>query len=544
MKYILSTLIILLSLASARAQSTRVQATVTVTNCATAGDYVSLNGGASRYFIEAPSNVSTNIQQTNSITQTATNLFVNLGTWPVQGMTLAWVSTNSFVIGGPVNGTLTFTASGTWATITSQTNTLTDMRIVRVPMSADGVRTNVASQLVSDLGVYSTNAFAVGSTTLSNYAALTGNQTLSNKTLVNTVLTNWSSPGTGAESFCAGTNADASGQYSVAIGNSAKSTASSSVALGYGATAAGGIAIGTGAASGSTGIAIYGSSTNQASIAVGVSAGLQGNGQYSTAVGYSANSVGNSASAYGYESAAAGDYACAFGLRASAAGDNATAIGYQSSAAYDNSFAIGGTATASDQMMFGKPTIYGYNMLDFVTGGIYTNATYYGTIGTLTGGTLTNTTLTNVVSLSGTSTALTNGVYWSPALSSPAITNSTTYGSQSVNGNVKWIGSTATTVAGNNTLAVDGKTWVKVSSSGSSAWTLMSMSGGSDGKVVVVYNATGQNMTVAHESGVESTAGNRIVTMTGSDEVTSGNGAATLIYDTGASRWILISINK
>ena len=48
-------------------------------------------------------------------------------------------------------------------------------------------------------------------------------------------------------------------------------------------------------------------------------------------------------------------------------------------------------------------------------------------------------------------------------------------------------------------------------------------------------------MTLAHESGTEATAGNRIITMTGSDVATTGNGSAVLLYDSTASRWILIA---
>jgi hypothetical protein len=51
-------------------------------------------------------------------------------------------------------------------------------------------------------------------------------------------------------------------------------------------------------------------------------------------------------------------------------------------------------------------------------------------------------------------------------------------------------------------------------------------------------------MTLAYESGIEGTAGNRIITMTGSDYATPGNGAATLIYSSSSARWIVLNLEQ
>jgi hypothetical protein len=67
------------------------------------------------------------------------------------------------------------------------------------------------------------------------------------------------------------------------------------------------------------------------------------------------------------------------------------------------------------------------------------------------------------------------------------------------------------------------------------------MAGGRDGKFLILLNQTGQNMTVAHDSGTDPTAANRIYSMTGADQTTTGNGAATFIYSAAAARWIMIS---
>lgn len=64
-----------------------------------------------------------------------------------------------------------------------------------------------------------------------------------------------------------------------------------------------------------------------------------------------------------------------------------------------------------------------------------------------------------------------------------------------------------------------------------------------DGKIIYIVNQTGQNMTIAHQSGTDPTAANRIITMTGADRATTGNGTATLIYSASASRWLLIGFD-
>ena len=64
-----------------------------------------------------------------------------------------------------------------------------------------------------------------------------------------------------------------------------------------------------------------------------------------------------------------------------------------------------------------------------------------------------------------------------------------------------------------------------------------------DGKLAIVLNQTGYDMTVAHQYGVEPTAANRIIALTGADRTTTGNGAAIFLYSAAAARWILISFD-
>jgi|LakMenEpi12Oct12_1017442.scaffolds.fasta_scaffold01614_1 hypothetical protein len=77
---------------------------------------------------------------------------------------------------------------------------------------------------------------------------------------------------------------------------------------------------------------------------------------------------------------------------------------------------------------------------------------------------------------------------------------------------------------------------------GSTATTLNGITAGRDGQILMLWNNTGQNMTVTHES-ASASAANRIVTATGSNFVTTGNGSAFFIYDAGLSRWMKLAGN-
>lgn len=97
---------------------------------------------------------------------------------------------------------------------------------------------------------------------------------------------------------------------------------------------------------------------------------------------------------------------------------------------------------------------------------------------------------------------------------------------------------------GNNAGVVVGtNTFVQVSGP-SGAFTLNGFTGSPnrDGHVVKILNRTGQNMTIANDSGTEPVAANRIYTLTGADVGPStGDCIATFIYSAADSRWILES---
>lgn len=102
---------------------------------------------------------------------------------------------------------------------------------------------------------------------------------------------------------------------------------------------------------------------------------------------------------------------------------------------------------------------------------------------------------------------------------------------------------TAITGAGNHTLNPGNGTFVKIGAL-SADGILVGISGGADGRLLIVYNSdTADELRVAHDSGDEGTAGNRIYTMTGTNVDITARGSAMFIYDANASRWIVLNIS-
>lgn len=72
------------------------------------------------------------------------------------------------------------------------------------------------------------------------------------------------------------------------------------------------------------------------------------------------------------------------------------------------------------------------------------------------------------------------------------------------------------------------------------AFSVAGFQHGSTGRLLIVFNATSQDMTITHES-LSSTAANRINTCTGSDVGMTAQSSAMFFWDPNTSRWILIS---
>lgn len=218
-----------------------------------------------------------------------------------------------------------------------------------------------------------------------------------------------------------------------------------------------------------------------------------------TAVGNLAYSGDVGDAAFGYQAKASGSSSTAIGYGAQATDISASAFGHGAASAYQFSTAIGNIAqaTTTHQVMLGTASEY----VD-VPGKFSPH-----------GG------ISNFWTLPGTNAL--------PAGSDIA------FGRYAV-----------TSLANGNNAAVPVGTNIFVQVSGpTGAFTINGIAGGRDGKWIVIVNRTGQNMTIANDSGTDPTAANRIYTMTGADRTTTGDGSCTLIYSATDSRWLVLTFD-
>ena len=86
-----------------------------------------------------------------------------------------------------------------------------------------------------------------------------------------------------------------------------------------------------------------------------------------------------------------------------------------------------------------------------------------------------------------------------------------------------------------------GKSFLRITAGPAAPFVICGISGGRDGRRLVVYNTIAQNMTIANDSGVDPVTANRILTCTGADITITNQGCVTLIYSVDDGRWIVTS---
>jgi hypothetical protein len=229
---------------------------------------------------------------------------------------------------------------------------------------------------------------------------------------------------------------------------------------------------------------------------------------------FSSPGSGANSEQYGISALASGAQSFAAGYFAQAAGANAAAIG-TANAGGDNSTAVGVSA----------------NVPSTSPGGTALGNT------AVVGSTHTNSTAIGANSLTTAKSQIMVGTQ-NEYVHFPGNTKF------AGNTELRWARFPITSLAtGNNAaVAVGTNTFVEVSGPGA-AFTINGIAGGSDGKFLIILNQTGFNMSIAHESGTDPTAANRITSMTGADRATTGNGSAQFIYSGAASRWILLGVD-
>lgn len=495
---LLMTLLLWPAARSAAATLNLVTVTIDVTNQAgtTNGQTLTVNGDT-RTWTNSTVTPANQILTNNFIAGCTTNLYNQVSDNPFSKLTLSFDGTNGIVLVGQPGQNITATLSAGWGTATYLTNVLTPSYFVRVPIGIEsaGQQTNIASLLISALDL-SSNSLSGLDVALSNYVSMVSTQTVIGPKMFTNSLGIWSGVVSNTTGVYGIVGLVTNGTwwngalYSPVLTNginygnafSSAGTNTSSEQFGAGAKAAGSQATALGASSSASG--------NQG-VALGNNANAQGVG--TVAVGYSSSSTLTGATAVGDLATATAPGATALGNNAIANFTNSTAIGYNSQ------------NTANNQVMLGSSgiSVQVNNALNVGSGATFANG---------------------VTNLQHT------GTNWFAA-----------------GADISFGRYALSTLANGNNAGVVVGTNVFVEVSGpSSAFTVNGLTGSPnrDGKLLVLLNRTGQNMTIANDSGVDATAANRIYCLTGADKSVTGNSAALLIYSGAATHWILLSFTQ
>jgi hypothetical protein len=454
-----------------------ITAIITVTNAPTTNGQTLVINGSTRTWTNLVVNPSTQILIASSIGQTASNLFNQVAANPFTTLLLTRSGTNAIMLRGNPGQTITASASS-WATITLSTQVAASMIMVRVPLVS--APTGFEQTNVGSGLVNGINSYSQAQFDQTKFAMSQMVGTTNGQTI------SGNKTNTGAQTFgnIVTTNL-------VNKGNAISSPGSGSFSEQFG-----------------TGASASGSSA----FAGGRAADVQGNdsvglGNAILVVGASSVGIGDHLELNGDESVGVGS-----GVILNAKWNVGIGKG-ASDGGFSNVVVLGRnvTATGNNQIQLGDSS-HVVNVQGRLTANAISNSTYYGTIGTLAGGNISGTILTN-------STA--SGLKIGPGLSFPQ--------------------TSLTTLSSNNADIVFVNTFTKITNSLGVPMTNHGIAGGFDGRFLIIYNSTGQNMAWENDSGIDPTATNRIYTMTGSQVVSAGNSAAMFIYSGNDSRWLLIS---
>ena len=393
--------------------------------------------------------------------------------------------------------------------------------------------------------------------------------------------TNLTAPGPGSSDEQFGAFASTSGSSATAVGNHA-SAGTSSFAAGQGATASGssGVAVGASANAVNASVAVGSFSSSLGSdVAVGNSTIASGN--LATVVGSGASGISNSVTVVGNGASASGDFDTVIGQGSAANHTNDTVIGVGVSDTGPNQFILG----RLDQIVILPGALYSSNSFNHTWLAMDTNHLIMmgsnnaalGSIDAARGNiTLGNNTGPNKGILTATE-VLANTITTNPAAGANSISIVTAALNASgsfevgqtftVDGDTIHEGQTemqdvatfdsgsvlvggaqmdeaifprhAVTLAnGNNSdIAILGNTFNEITGP-SGAFASLGIANTTDGKWIVLVNQTSQIWTIANESSSESTAANRIRTLTGGDIILYGSCTAYFWYSGNASRWI------
>lgn len=340
-------------------------ATVTITNApALSGQTLVVNGSA---------RTATNSQTATTFTTNATtiggtftNVFNQALAFPFTGLTLQYVSTNSFKLIGKSGAALTASISAELGTVTLSTNTGTDFYAVRVPLSGEqsGPRAYIASQLITGIMAYATNKWTRTAGPMEYFVDRDAEQSMTNKEIYAStfqgIMLNVTQQG-GTNSFWMGNMTNGFWTNGIISGLTATNSTFYGGLSSIGA--AGGQSYGPGANSSGAGVAVGQDATNSSGVSIGQEA--EGNGGVvigvastvlnGVSVGNSTFASGDGAVVIGGGGSGTAEAVSVFGKDGSATAYRASAFAVDSSAGHTNSTAVGqsATTTKANEVMLG-----------------------------------------------------------------------------------------------------------------------------------------------------------------------------------------------
>lgn len=395
-----------------------------------------------------------------------------------------------------------------------------------------------------------------GATATGPYAIAVGRGAGANATF-GTALGNFATANSGTNATALGSFATATGQDATAVGNTAAATGGESIGLGKSSSAAGTasivvgsgasdagfsnvVVVGKGATAATNNEVVLGSSAHRvripgtlasptitgasvqansliASNAVNLGAAFTspGSAPGSEQLGTNTTASGTNSIAAGNGAIASGTRSAAYGFHAQAGANDATGIGPNAAPSGIGSVAVG----ASSATLGASSTALG------------TNAVTTGARSVALGADASDGGKTNSAAIGpGTTSTDNNEITLGTTNHTTRISGATRVGKQT---------STALANGANAAVTIGAATYFRVTPGPSAAFSVAGIAGGSDGRLLVLHNVTGQQMTLSNESGTDPTPANRITTGTGADLVSTNASVALLIYDSATSRWIV-----
>lgn len=514
MRILFPILILLGMVAAASAQSTnRITAKITVTT-ATSNNFAFTLNGNTRVFTNSVTAAASQITTNHTVAGSASNFYYHVVATPFTGPVVPLNYTNGsnvIFLRGALGQAMSVTILSNWATVEYSTQVFSSGLIeVRVPMASvtSAERVKVASELVTGINAYTTNAFATNSPALTNHLSLgpqpqmAANKVfntshLTGSAVSNSYLTNITRANVGA---LRATNVILHNGFATNTALVNSPSANITNLTGYG-----------GFLSNIIGHSFTITNLSSPGSAVG-----------SQQFGENANASGLNSFAVGVDSVASSNYAAAFGYLAAATEEGALAVGEEAEATGYGGTALGGSSIAS---------AYLSTAVGALSSASYSNSAAFGASAAST--------TTNQIRL-GTS---------SEHISIPGevrdvkLTNVWNTGTNRFDLAVAFTRTNITTLANGVNLVDPGlKTYLKVSGP-SAGYSIDKLQRGWDGRRILIQKNDAFTLTIANESGSGGgTDADRILTGTGGNvTITNAPGFVELIYDSAASRWGVIS---